>query len=109
MSNFVFALGFLCKFEVGRILFLCCANLPRFDARIWPYFHVKIHKSPVFNTQIGMSTAVITVTSLSKCLRVLSDLFFKCFPYLSRVTRPRWGCRCYSQAESKEVRPLDTS
>ena len=41
-SNFVFALGCLCKCmrNISR-LFLCRANLPRFHARIWPHFHVK--------------------------------------------------------------------
>ena len=62
-SNFVFALGCLCKcmqnkLRLAAILFLCCANLPRFDARIWPHFHMKTHKSPLFNTQIGISTAL---------------------------------------------------
>ena len=65
-SNFVFALGCLCKcmrnkLRLAAILFLCHANLPRFDARIWPHFHVKTHKSPLFNAQIGMSTALFNL------------------------------------------------
>ena len=43
-SCFIFALGCLCKCmqnksRLAAILFLCCANLPRFDARIRPHFH----------------------------------------------------------------------
>ena len=54
-SNFVFALGFLCKCmrnksRLATIFFLCRANLPRFDARIWPHFHVKFHTSPLSST-----------------------------------------------------------
>ena len=40
--------------------FSVAQNLPRFDARVWPHFHVKTHKSPPFNTQIGMSTALFS-------------------------------------------------
>ena len=53
-SKFVFALGCLCKCmrnksRLAAILFLCRANLHRFDARIWPHFHVKTcgHTSPL--------------------------------------------------------------
>ena len=50
-------LGCLCKCmqnnsRLVAILFLCCSNLPRFDARIWPHFHMKIcsHTSPLSST-----------------------------------------------------------
>ena len=64
-SNFVFALGFLCKCmrnksRLAVILFLCRANLPRFDTRIWPHFHVKAHKAPLFNTQMGPLQLAVT-------------------------------------------------
>ena len=39
--------------------FSVAQNLPRFDERIWPHFHP--HKSPLFNTQIGMSTALFNL------------------------------------------------
>ena len=67
---FVFTLGCLWKCKrnkskLAAILFLCRANLPRFDTRIWPHFHVKTCgrtlKSPLFNTQIGMSTALFNL------------------------------------------------
>ena len=46
-SNFVFALGCLCKcmwnkLRLAAILFLCGANLPRFDARIRPHFQTQV-------------------------------------------------------------------
>ena len=47
--------------RLAAILFLRRANLPRFDVRIWPHFHVKTHKSPLFNTQIGMLTALFNL------------------------------------------------
>ena len=50
-------MGCLCKCmrnksRLAAILFLCRANLPRFDARIWPHFHVKTcgHTSPLPST-----------------------------------------------------------
>ena len=57
-SHFVFALDLLCKCmrnksRLAAILFICRANLPCFDARIWRYFRVKTHNSPVLTTQIA--------------------------------------------------------
>ena len=56
-SNFVFALGYLrkCmrnKSRLAALFLLCRANLPRFDARIWPHFHEKTcgHTSPLSST-----------------------------------------------------------
>ena len=49
------------KSRLAAILFLCHANLLCFDARIWPHFHMKSHKSPLFNTQIGMLTALFNL------------------------------------------------
>ena len=56
-SKFVFVLGSLrkCmqnKSGLAAILFLCHVNLPGFDARIWPHFHVKTwsHTSPLSST-----------------------------------------------------------
>ena len=77
-SNFVFVLGCLCKcmqnkLRLAAILLLCRTNLPRIDARIWPHFQVKTHKSPLFNTHIGMSTALfIAVTN--KIIAFLVDI-----------------------------------
>ena len=72
-SNIVFAFGRLYKFmrnksRLAAILFLCRANLPRFDARIWPHFHVSRTQVPSLqhtNWHVDR-TFVITVTSL-KC------------------------------------------
>ena len=76
-SNFVFALGCLCKYmrnksRLAAILFLPRVNLPRFDARIWPHFHMKTwsHKFPLFNTHIGMSTARFNLRVLLLVLNI---------------------------------------
>ena len=79
-SNFVFTLGCLCKCMQNKsrlavILFVCCTNLLPFDARIWPHFHVKTHKSPLCNTQIGMLTALFNLWLLLLVILAITQVF----------------------------------